>query len=108
VKEETLEAMLKHSRKKLNQRTGKLLAKHGNETMGNSTVLPQDVQPSDRDAVSFVSPIGRRKYSAPECCGEPMDIVTTKRNGGYRRYLCIYCERRESIGSKGRGRPRKS
>jgi hypothetical protein len=35
VKEETLEAMLKHSRKKLNQRTGKLLAKHGNETMGN-------------------------------------------------------------------------
>jgi hypothetical protein len=51
VKEETLEAMLKHSRKKLNQRTGKLLAKHGNETMGNSTVLTQDIPLSSGEPV---------------------------------------------------------
>jgi hypothetical protein len=72
--------------------------------MGNSTVLTQDIplssgEPVRADAVPL--------YSAPTCCGR-VYLINSKRNGEYRRYECRKCGKRVSIGSKGRGRPRKS
>lgn len=75
--------------------------------METMPVLNQDTQPSDREAVSGDGVIWVRRYVAPECCGVPTKMVTSKRNGDYRRYQCAECGKRVSIGSKGIGRPKK-
>jgi hypothetical protein len=71
--------------------------------MGDSTVLTQDVQPADGEVVSGDAAL---QNSAPTCCGR-VYLINSKRNGEYRRYECRKCGKRVSIGSKGRGRPRK-
>jgi hypothetical protein len=71
---------------------------------GDTAALPHAQESGAADAVRATTV---PQHSAPLCCGRAMLMTNRKRNGEYRRYMCLYCDKRISFGSKGRGRPRK-